>query len=203
MGGLGAFFHEKAYPGEVNGLILLAPFVGDDLKLFAEIDAAGGPSLWAGFNRLAAPNRNRPNFKGNSGVSLAGSNSIKTSASDLGCLWRCRSSAARNRALRKPHSAGARISVTGRAHLGSLDNRIHENSGERNCGRKSEKSLPRSITEDTEDRFHHKNTEDIEFEIRIARQISCKNFKFRGSSVARRISVRNIPPSVSSGFWFC
>lgn len=47
MGGLGAFFHEKAYPGEVSGLILLAPFVGDDLKLFAEIDAAGGPGLWA------------------------------------------------------------------------------------------------------------------------------------------------------------
>jgi pimeloyl-ACP methyl ester carboxylesterase len=47
MGGLGAFFHERTYPGEVNGLILLAPFVGDDLKLFAEIDAAGGPVAWA------------------------------------------------------------------------------------------------------------------------------------------------------------
>jgi pimeloyl-ACP methyl ester carboxylesterase len=47
MGGLGAFFHERAYPGEVNGLFLLAPFVGNDRKLFAEIDAAGGPGLWA------------------------------------------------------------------------------------------------------------------------------------------------------------
>jgi pimeloyl-ACP methyl ester carboxylesterase len=48
MGGLGAFFHERAYPGEVNGLILLAPFLGDDRKLFAEIDAAGGAVTWAG-----------------------------------------------------------------------------------------------------------------------------------------------------------
>jgi pimeloyl-ACP methyl ester carboxylesterase len=47
MGGLGAFFHERTYPGQVNGLILLAPFVGDDPKLFAEIDAAGGPVSWA------------------------------------------------------------------------------------------------------------------------------------------------------------
>ena len=47
MGGLGSFFHERAYPGEVNGLILLAPYLGDDPKLFAEIDAAGGPVSWA------------------------------------------------------------------------------------------------------------------------------------------------------------
>lgn len=47
MGGLGAFFHEREYPGEVNGLILLAPFLGNDLKLFAEIDTAGGAITWA------------------------------------------------------------------------------------------------------------------------------------------------------------
>jgi pimeloyl-ACP methyl ester carboxylesterase len=47
MGGLGALFHERTYPGQIRGLFLLAPFVGDDLKLFAEIDAAGGPGLWA------------------------------------------------------------------------------------------------------------------------------------------------------------
>jgi pimeloyl-ACP methyl ester carboxylesterase len=54
MGGLGAFFHERAYPGQVDGLILLAPFVGDDLKLFAEIDAAGGAVAWAGLQSAAA-----------------------------------------------------------------------------------------------------------------------------------------------------
>ncbi|MBV9106570.1 MAG: alpha/beta hydrolase [Verrucomicrobia bacterium] len=47
MGGLGALFHEREYPGEANGLILLAPFLGNDLKLFAEIDAAGGAIPWA------------------------------------------------------------------------------------------------------------------------------------------------------------
>jgi len=46
MGGLGAFWHESLYPGQVTGLILLAPFVGDDRKLFAEIDAAGGAAAW-------------------------------------------------------------------------------------------------------------------------------------------------------------
>jgi pimeloyl-ACP methyl ester carboxylesterase len=53
MGGLGAFFHERAYPGQVRGLILLAPFVGDDLKLFAEIDAAGGAVAWAALQPAA------------------------------------------------------------------------------------------------------------------------------------------------------
>jgi pimeloyl-ACP methyl ester carboxylesterase len=47
MGGLGAFFHERIHPGEITGLILLAPFVGEDRKLFTEIDAAGGPAAWA------------------------------------------------------------------------------------------------------------------------------------------------------------
>ncbi|MBV8413658.1 MAG: hypothetical protein JO251_00430, partial [Verrucomicrobia bacterium] len=42
MGGLGAFFHERTFPGATDGLILLAPFLGDDRKLFADIDAAGG-----------------------------------------------------------------------------------------------------------------------------------------------------------------
>jgi pimeloyl-ACP methyl ester carboxylesterase len=47
MGGLGAFFHERMHPGEITGLILLAPFVGEDRKLFTEIDAAGGAAAWA------------------------------------------------------------------------------------------------------------------------------------------------------------
>jgi pimeloyl-ACP methyl ester carboxylesterase len=47
MGGLGAFFHQRAFPDQIDGLILLAPFVGDDPKLFTDIDAAGGAALWA------------------------------------------------------------------------------------------------------------------------------------------------------------
>jgi pimeloyl-ACP methyl ester carboxylesterase len=63
MGGLGAFFHERAYPGEVNGLILLAPFVGDNLKLFAEIDAAGGAVSWACSQPATDEPGNKANFQ--------------------------------------------------------------------------------------------------------------------------------------------
>jgi pimeloyl-ACP methyl ester carboxylesterase len=63
MGGLGAFFHERVYAGVVNGLILLAPFVGDDLKLFREIDAAGGAVSWAGLQPPVATERSRADFQ--------------------------------------------------------------------------------------------------------------------------------------------
>ncbi len=63
MGGLGAFFHERASPGEVNGLILLAPFVGDDLALFREIDAAGGAVSWAASQPLVAAGRQKAQFQ--------------------------------------------------------------------------------------------------------------------------------------------
>jgi pimeloyl-ACP methyl ester carboxylesterase len=63
MGGLGAFFHESAYPGEVTGMILLAPFVGDDPKLFAEIDAAGGPVPWASSQPADPVQGNKANFQ--------------------------------------------------------------------------------------------------------------------------------------------
>jgi pimeloyl-ACP methyl ester carboxylesterase len=63
MGGLGAFFHERSYPGEVTGMILLAPFVGDDPKLFAEIDAAGGPVPWAYSQPAVSAERNKAKFQ--------------------------------------------------------------------------------------------------------------------------------------------
>jgi pimeloyl-ACP methyl ester carboxylesterase len=63
MGGLGALFHERVYPGEVSGLILLAPFVGDDLKLFAEIDAAGGAVSWAHSQPAAAAEQNKAKYQ--------------------------------------------------------------------------------------------------------------------------------------------
>jgi pimeloyl-ACP methyl ester carboxylesterase len=63
MGGLGAFFHERAYPGEVNGLILLAPFVGNDLALFREMDAAGGAASWAGSQLTVAAGRQKTEFQ--------------------------------------------------------------------------------------------------------------------------------------------
>jgi pimeloyl-ACP methyl ester carboxylesterase len=63
MGGLGAFFHERTYPGEVNGLILLAPYVGDDPKLFAEIDAAGGPVSWASSQPVDTAQGNKAKYQ--------------------------------------------------------------------------------------------------------------------------------------------
>ena len=63
LGGLGAFFHERAYPWKVRGFILLAPFVGDDLDLFAEIDAVGGPVLWARAQPAVAGARREPEFQ--------------------------------------------------------------------------------------------------------------------------------------------
>jgi hypothetical protein len=63
MGGLGAFFHERTFPGETDGLILLAPFLGDDRKLFADIDAAGGAVLWAGAQPSGNVERNRAAYQ--------------------------------------------------------------------------------------------------------------------------------------------
>ena len=63
MGGLGAFFHQRTYPGQVNGLILLAPYVGDDQKLFAEIDAAGGPVSWASSQPAVTAQGNKAMFQ--------------------------------------------------------------------------------------------------------------------------------------------
>jgi pimeloyl-ACP methyl ester carboxylesterase len=63
MGGLGAFLHEREYPGEVKGLILLAPFLGDILKLFAEIDAAGGAIAWAREQPAAAAHGSKAEFQ--------------------------------------------------------------------------------------------------------------------------------------------
>ncbi len=45
MGGLGALLYEKEHPGEAQGLVLLAPFVGDK-DLIREIVAAGGIASW-------------------------------------------------------------------------------------------------------------------------------------------------------------
>lgn len=45
MGGGGVTAYEREYPGEMNGLILLAPFMGPD-HLVEEIRAAGGLSKW-------------------------------------------------------------------------------------------------------------------------------------------------------------
>jgi len=45
QGGMGALFYEYAYPGNVTGLVLYAPFMGSE-KLIKRIAAAGGPERW-------------------------------------------------------------------------------------------------------------------------------------------------------------
>lgn len=63
MGGLGAFFHERKHPGEITGLILLAPFVGEDRKLFTEMDAAGGAAAWAAAQPAVAVPGNKATYQ--------------------------------------------------------------------------------------------------------------------------------------------
>ena len=45
MGGMGTLLYDARYPGEVDGMVLLAPYVGDR-PLLTEIDAAGGVRRW-------------------------------------------------------------------------------------------------------------------------------------------------------------
>jgi len=45
LGGLGAAIYARDRPGEVDGLVLLSPFLGDD-EILDEIEKAGGPRAW-------------------------------------------------------------------------------------------------------------------------------------------------------------
>ncbi len=45
MGGMGTIMYDRAYPGEMDGLILLAPYLGEE-PLLQEIRQAGGLAGW-------------------------------------------------------------------------------------------------------------------------------------------------------------
>jgi hypothetical protein len=45
MGGMGALLYEREHPGKVSGLLLMAPYLGDE-DLIEEIEKAGGPVRW-------------------------------------------------------------------------------------------------------------------------------------------------------------
>lgn len=47
LGGLGALLGERAEPGMVDAIVLVAPYLGDQAALFEQIRAAGGPAAWA------------------------------------------------------------------------------------------------------------------------------------------------------------
>jgi pimeloyl-ACP methyl ester carboxylesterase len=45
LGGLGAIWYDRTHPGDVDGLILLAPYLGDR-QIVDEVEAAGGLRSW-------------------------------------------------------------------------------------------------------------------------------------------------------------
>lgn len=45
LGGMGALEYDQAYPGEVDGLLLISPYLGDR-PLYREIEKAGGLACW-------------------------------------------------------------------------------------------------------------------------------------------------------------
>ena len=45
MGGMGSVMYDRSYPGQVDGIILLAPYLGDR-PILREIAAAGGVGNW-------------------------------------------------------------------------------------------------------------------------------------------------------------
>ena len=53
MGGLGAVMYDHDYPGEINGIVAIAPFLGEK-PVVEEIEAAGGLAKWQPRLPLAA-----------------------------------------------------------------------------------------------------------------------------------------------------
>jgi len=47
LGGVGALLYEREHPGEVEAIVVLAPYLGDKAALFEQIKVAGGPTTWA------------------------------------------------------------------------------------------------------------------------------------------------------------
>jgi pimeloyl-ACP methyl ester carboxylesterase len=45
LGGLGALMYDRAYPGAIDGMLLISPYLGDR-PLYREIQAAGGLDRW-------------------------------------------------------------------------------------------------------------------------------------------------------------
>jgi hypothetical protein len=55
LGGMGAVMYDRAYPGEVSGMLLLAPYLGEK-SVWSPIAQAGGVALWEPPPRPAAVN---------------------------------------------------------------------------------------------------------------------------------------------------
>lgn len=59
MGGTGVLWYEKTYPGTVNGILLLAPFLGDE-PVIEEIERSGGLNAWRPNDPFAHDDYQRP-----------------------------------------------------------------------------------------------------------------------------------------------
>ena len=57
MGGMGALMYDRQYPGDVTGLVLLAPFLGGR-EVLKQIDVAGGLDKWEAGPVPAAVDKN-------------------------------------------------------------------------------------------------------------------------------------------------
>jgi pimeloyl-ACP methyl ester carboxylesterase len=55
LGGMGALMYDRAHPGEVTGMVLLAPYLGET-EVLSRIEAAGGVAAWQPPARPAALN---------------------------------------------------------------------------------------------------------------------------------------------------
>jgi len=47
LGGLGSLLGERDHPGLFDGIVLIAPYLGDRKAMFDEIQNQGGPAAWA------------------------------------------------------------------------------------------------------------------------------------------------------------
>jgi pimeloyl-ACP methyl ester carboxylesterase len=47
LGGLGSLLYERDHPGQIETIVLIAPYLGDKDRLFENIVASGGPAAWA------------------------------------------------------------------------------------------------------------------------------------------------------------
>lgn len=45
LGGMGALMYDRLYPGRIDGLLLISPYLGDK-PIYREIEAAGGLARW-------------------------------------------------------------------------------------------------------------------------------------------------------------
>ena len=61
MGGLGTLLTAQAHPEMIDGIILLAPFVGDEGTL-REIETSGGAATWLPPSSLATATRSESNY---------------------------------------------------------------------------------------------------------------------------------------------